>query len=516
MRRIIVKNGSIETTLGCVTYLRADSHGGRIVLALVGRARRRLLHNELFSQGAIAASAALAAFILLLIAGTQVLDWRWLVCIPLAAAGVGLYRVMRRLPSPYGVAQTVDRRLGFADTLSTALFFSQPECAGKASEEIRRLQYERAERLAQSGDARQAIPYTMPRTAYLAAALVLVASGLFALRYGLDRRLDLRPPLAQILEQTFGFDQPTEQAKAHKPAPPEAQPGDARGDSVEDQAEQPADRQDDSANAEDVNPSNVASQDAKKEAADSKKPGEEGPKAESEEGSEGEEQAAGEGENSGNPEGDNKSGDKQNSGNKDASNSSENSSLMSKVKDAFQNILSRVKPQQGQQGSQPSNDQKDSQGKGQQGSKQQSAKNGKQQNGGQQSDAQEADAGEQAQNQQDTQGKGTGKSDTPQASKQPGSGIGSQDGDKNIKQAEQLAAMGKISEILGKRSATITGESSVEVENTSQQLHTPYAQRGVQHSQNGAEIDRDEVPVALQSFVTQYFEQVRKQPAAKK
>ena len=73
--------------------------------------------------------------------------------------------------------------------------------------------------------------------------------------------------------------------------------------------------------------------------------------------------------------------------------------------------------------------------------------------------------------------------------------------------------MGKISEILGKRSATISGEATVEVQTTNQQLHTPYAQKGAQHTQGGAEISRDEVPVALQPYVQQYFEQVRKQSA---
>jgi hypothetical protein len=51
----------------------------------------------------------------------------------------------------------------------------------------------------------------------------------------------------------------------------------------------------------------------------------------------------------------------------------------------------------------------------------------------------------------------------------------------------------------------------VEVQSTSQQLRTPYAQRGSQHSQGGAEINRDEVPVALQTYVEQYFELARKQ-----
>jgi hypothetical protein len=178
----------------------------------------------------------------------------------------------------------------------------------------------------------------------------------------------------------------------------------------------------------------------------------------------------------------------------------------------MQNLLSKMKPQQGQSGQQQqSMDQKNSQGKQQNGSKQANGKDGQQQNGGQQGDAQEGQSGEEAQDKQDPQGKGTGKSENQQPSKQPGSGIGSQDGDKSIKAAEQLAAMGKISEIFGKRSANITGEATVEVQNTSQQLRTQYTQRGVQHTQNGAQINRDEIPVVLQNYVEQYFEQVRKQ-----
>jgi hypothetical protein len=84
-----------------------------------------------------------------------------------------------------------------------------------------------------------------------------------------------------------------------------------------------------------------------------------------------------------------------------------------------------------------------------------------------------------------------------------------------VKLAEQLAAMGKISEIIGKRAANVSGELTVEVENSNQQLRTPYAQRDAQHIQAGGEINRDEVPVALQAYVQQYFEQVRKQAAHK-
>jgi hypothetical protein len=368
---------------------------------------------------------------------------------------------------------------------------------------------------------RQAIPYTMPRALYAMAALFLVASSLFALRYAVSRRLDLRQPLASMLEQTLGSKEPVQQAKNQRrmrQPEPETQP-DQDGSSVQEPDQKQGDQQDaDNANAEQPGESEKASGEQKAASPDSKNQSDEGDKADSDQkDAQGDDRSGEEGEDSTSKSNDGKSDQKQDSQSKQESNNSgENSSLMSKVKDFAQNLLSRVKPQQGQNGSQQqaSQDQKNGQSKGQQNGKQQPGKEGQQQSG-QQSDSQEGQAGEQAQNSQDQQGKGTGKSDSQQASKQPGSGIGSQDGDKNIKQAQDLAAMGKISEIFGKRSATITGESTVEVQQTSQQLHTPYAQRGAQHAQGGAEIRRDEVPVALQSFVEQYFEQVRKQqPAA--
>ena len=48
------------------------------------------------------------------------------------------------------------------------------------------------------------------------------------------------------------------------------------------------------------------------------------------------------------------------------------------------------------------------------------------------------------------------------------------------------------------------------MQNSSQQLRTPYAQSASHHQEAGGEISRDEVPVALQAYVQQYFEQLRK------
>src|SRR5450432_2168133 len=170
---------------------------------LVRRARRRILSNQLFTQGANAGSAALAAFILLLLFGTQTLSWPVALAIPLAAAAFGIYRVKRQMPSPYAVAQLVDQRLGLADNLSTALFFSEVDPGARVAPDIRGAQFEEAGRLAHSVDVRRAVPYKMPRAVYLMAGLALVAGSLFALRYGLSRRLDLKQPLASFLPESL-------------------------------------------------------------------------------------------------------------------------------------------------------------------------------------------------------------------------------------------------------------------------------------------------------------------------
>ncbi len=479
------------------------------MLALVRRVQRRLFYNELFAQGVNALSAALAAFILLLLIGAEVLDWQWLAALPAAAALGGFYFAWRRRPSAYVAAQLVDRRLGLADTLSTALFFHESP-SPHAKPEVVEVQAAAAERLSRGVDASAAVPFRIPRTVYPMAALLVLASSLFALRYAVSRRLDLRPPLARILDPNPGREK-TETARNRQPKldPRSTRPQDddmASADSREQKAGDPRENPQDGADTQ-----NQAQAQSKEGMGSQPREPDSQASAESQNGED--DRAPNNADSEAGAQGQNGSQSKSGNSQQDANNSSENSSLMSKVKDAVQNLLSRMKPQQGQSGGQQQSGEQNSQpGKGRQnGSKQQSARNGQQQSGQQQADAQDGQSGDPSQNSQDSQGKGTGTSDSKQASKQPGSGIGSQDGDKSIKQAEQLAAMGRISEIIGKRSQNITGETTVEVQSTSQVLKTPYARRGAQHGQNGAEISRDEIPVALQSYVEQYFEQVRKQ-----
>ncbi len=180
------------------------------------------------------------------------------------------------------------------------------------------------------------------------------------------------------------------------------------------------------------------------------------------------------------------------------------------MKDAVSNIFS--KSDQDENAAQQDN-QQSAKNDSPQGSKQQQSK-GDQQKGNSQSDAQAGQPDANGQNGQQSQGKMSSTGD-----KQPGqggSGIGSQDGSKEIREAAQLKAMGKISEIIGQRAATVSGETTVEVQSGNQKLHTDYSNTKATHAETDGDVTRDEIPVGVQSYVQQYFAEVRKSEGAGK
>lgn len=477
------------------------------VLTLITRARQRLLYNELLAQGTVAASAALAALIILLILGTEILDWYWLALIPAAAVAVAIYRVRKRLPSLYVSAQIVDRRLNLADALSTAVFFAG---ANTGEPEMRRSQREQAERAAAGADVRRAIPYRLPRAAYGLAGLAVVASSLFALRYGLTRRLDLNEPMARILQQALGLDAPQNAATPRKnlalPDPsredgdsplaadePANDPGLQPGDPLDENSDQQTAAKENAKNSKDADAQN-GSQDGEQSQGD--------PRASDQQ-------------NAANQPNASKDDQNQQPGGQDPNGSSNSSSLLSKMKQAVQNLLSSMKQQPAGSNSQQSQQNQTAQNSNQKG-RQNAGKQGKKgekasgQAGGEEQDPDLSSESQQAEN---TPGKGD---DAQPSNKQPGGGIGSRDGSKDVRQAEQLAAMGKLTQIIGKRSANLSGEATVEVQSSVQQLRTAYSDRDAQHAEAGSEIGRDEIPAALENYVQQYFEQVRKESPAKK
>ena len=163
----------------------------------------------------------MAGAILLLIVGAQILNWYWLVLLFAVSLAASAYRSRAKLLSAYQVAQSIDRQLGFKDSLSTAYYFSQhPDRT--ASPEFVEQQREQAEDMARSADIERGLPFLMPRTAYVNLALVAVAFGMFGLRYGIHRSLDLGSPLVHInFDGLFGTSPQLASAQARQTARPE-------------------------------------------------------------------------------------------------------------------------------------------------------------------------------------------------------------------------------------------------------------------------------------------------------
>ena len=163
---------------------------------LLERARRRLVGQLALDKAALAMVIGMGGAILLLLFGTQILDWYWPVLLIAASLGVGIYSVRKSLPTFYKLAQMIDRRLGLADSLSTAVHFAEHPQPGRES--ICESQGRTAEAVAQSVDVNLALPATRSRYLLPATGLILVAFGLFAVRYAVTGSLNLEPSLLKI------------------------------------------------------------------------------------------------------------------------------------------------------------------------------------------------------------------------------------------------------------------------------------------------------------------------------
>jgi hypothetical protein len=459
-------------------------------------------------QSAVALAIGTGGAIILLLAGTQILDWYWVALLTIVSLGVGVYRLRKTIPSTYKLAQGIDRRLSLADALSTATYFATADAPGDLA--IRERQRQEAESIARAIDARVAVPFARPKYAYHAIALAAVAFGLFALRYAVTGSLNLQPSLVKIAFDSF-FPSKTEVAKAKKmrdplkPPPLDSSDPDAPTTQNDAAPNDPLETTD----VPDVN--NPEAGDNSKEAAQKGRQDEQNDQ-QGENADKGEKQQSGNDSDQEGPQNNSKDGKQSGKQDSKQGSQSDNSSLMDKLKDAMSNMLNKMKSSQKDGQQQSAQNQKGQQDKsGQQGKQGQSQNQNSTADA--QSDQQQSDSGDQKQS---ADAKGSEKSSDKNASQDSKSGIGSADGDKAAREAEQLAAMGKISEILGKRSQNVTGEVMVEVGSSKQQLKTPWAQKQAVHAEAGSEIHRDEVPLIYQQFVEQYFEEIRKTPDSAK
>jgi len=493
--------------------------------ALIRRARRRCLSHYLIEQTAVSVALVTAFAILLLIFGTHILSPYWVAALFCASFAIGIYRTRNQRPSPYQLAQTLDRRLGFNDSISTAIHFHDCSGALHVPREMVERQREFAENQARGADLRAGLPFRPPKALYAAAGLACLAIAIFGLRYAVTRSMDLRASLVHMpFTGFFGSEEVASTKKnpgtrtGAERSKEQALSYDPWESKVIDQSAAP----DSALNTVDTPDVNNTSSDSASNAKANGKPSKEPVPDQGESAENGENSQSGDQQSNdlSAPDKDGARSAKQQSSaqdNQQSSSSGENSSLSDKMRDALANLMSKLKMNQkageGKQGSAQSQNGPQSaqqrQGKDDKGS----AAAGKPQSDGMSSpDAQGDQEGQSSDKAQSAQNKSAKGSDKPQ-SQDGKSGIGKQDGDKTAREAEQLAAMGKISEIIGKRSANVTGEVMVEVASGKQQLKTQYSQKRASHTEAGGEINRDEVPLAYQQYVQQYFEEIRKAPA---
>lgn len=483
--------------------------GAITLLDIVRFARRRLLLQHALEHAAWGAAAGLAGFVLLLVTGTQILNWHWPFLLVLAAAGASWYRGRRGVPDSYRTAQRLDTALGTHDTISTAyhyaagqpVFAPDPAFLGELNE--------RADAAAREFDAAAVLPLRRPRAAVPVLLLAAAAAGVFALRYGILQTLDLRAPLAKVSFDTLtGAPTPPPQKRA-APRPNLPQPEAL----FLPEAERASIEESELAQEEALRQFEVAAN-----AAGRSGEGKDGRKSETGlDGDQGEEDSE-DGENSpgGDPNRPPGVGDPrraQNEGQPPPKAPEKDSSLLEKMRDALANLMEKMKiePQGTDQQQMASN--KKAGGQSGEGQKKQgdrgSPTKGQTDAQSEPSDAQGDPDGE-SQQAQDSASPGQKSTDTPSPDQK--SGVGQQDGRKDTELAEHAEAMGKLTELLGKRSQNLQGEIMVEVTNSrNQQARTPFEQRQAARGEGG-ESARDEVPLYLQPYIQQFYEQVRRAP----
>jgi hypothetical protein len=485
-------------------------------------ASRRKLLVEAAEQFALALDIVLSGLITMLLLGTALLSWKWMTLLTVAGLLIFALRLRTRLVSPYRVAQIVDQRLSLHDALSTAHFLLSSSAADGSP--AARVQLEQTSRAVATARIEDAFPFKAKRAWAVCGALVAVGFGLFAIRYLVTQSLSLRPSLITfqmplVLERWQDSLRPKRDDLKTPPSLRRyaASPTAANRNETADNRNLPTEATEPAGNS-DRNGELTKGQQTQN-APNGDKQGQNS----SSEGRAGN-QTSSQGESSpkteerSSPQGapPNASTDKE-----QATNSQSNSpGLVSRMKSAFSNMMAKMRangaPQQpGQQNSSEDgqNEAKNNQNNAGANAAQKSGQgsNGEKARNDQSSENSNAEGQAQGQTAERPQNAQASSGQSAQKGSDAQSGVGRQDGDKAIKDAEQLQAMGKLAELIGKRSANLTGDMTVETPSGKQQLKTAYSQQTGHHSDAGGEINRNEIPMMYQQYVREYMEQVNKQ-----
>ena len=485
------------------------SHAERVEAVIRSACRRRLFVLAV-EHSALALALVLAGVVLMLLLGTHILHWAWLVLLAFTGATFAFIRTRKRVLPAYRVAQILDRRLQLSDSLSTACFLISR--TNTEMHPVARFQIAGAAALAAQVRASRAFPFTGGRLWTLSTTLAAVAFGLFAVRYLVTSSLSVEralvplhfPAVFESLDPS-GVNQNGRASDRNRSSRQEAQlhfSGQEERSQMRDGRE-PAGANTEGANGESQTRSSTSKAGIIQRQGELHGGRDTSSTAQKTSGDKTAESA-----------GDQTKSDAERNLKQQSEDGQQGSSgLLDKMKDALSSLMEKMRPSQSAQESAQSGDRTPQDRKA--GDAAFAAKNAQGQEDArdqQSSQNQTSEAQAQGQTAEKLQGsQGRNSDQSAEKDSEAHSGIGRQNGDKELKEAEQLRAIGKLAEIIGKRSASVTGEMMVETSSGKQQLKTEYSQRLGHHADLGGEINRDEIPLADQQYIREYMELVRKQ-----
>jgi hypothetical protein len=449
----------------------------------------------------------------MLLLGAQILQWYWLVVLGGIGTGIAGYRVYARRLPPYLTAQIIDSRLQLSDSLSTAWFLLSE--MPRRQDAPARFQIMQAEQLAATVDASDIFQFRGGRAWGTAGALAAVAFGLFAIRYFVTNSLSIQQTIIPLqfgqtierLESWFPVSERKNQpfGAEHKQRESNSQANKQRGVLNPERNIEPG-RSDEAKLSSSPNGTKSSSESHNQPA---------GGEARGQDGLSPDAQRSMDPQPTQTATHERALQQVTNSDNEPDAKDQNSSGLVDKVREALSSFMTKLRPKEGDRNAERGDQGSSQDKKGDQvaaardrnGNLQQSARNDQE---SQEQNAQGATRGRTAEKTQTSQNQSSDES-SDRKSANSHSGIGHTNGDKKIKDAEQLKAMGKLAEIIGRRSANLTGDITVETSSTNQQLRTQYSGRVGEHADLGGEINHDEIPVMYREYVREYMQVVHKQ-----
>ena len=499
---------------------------------VVRRAQLRLFLNVVLELSTRVAVIVLLALGVVLVFGWRLFPLDWLALIAVSSFVTFGTQFFRRLPDPYRAAIILDRHLNAADTLSTAWHLQQLN-GRRPNGAISQLVEQRAEGLARRVRLSRIIPIRVPRYAPVALMLLLADGILFGFRYGRIPQLENLIHLGSYEAHQLMDGQSTDpyQARYEKPPVPEWARRELEqiisegtsGDSYSEHIEGSTEKFDASTETAEMTwpdgwtplQARAAKQEEPIEGgqqssevgSSAQSDRQEGSPASTREDSPGNQHASADSERAAKGQGE----DAQ------QANNTKESELLRKLQEAMRELLARLNlpdlPRQGRTQQVPQ------QGRSERGNDQRSTDNRLLGEDDPRANSRTQSVLHGRPGSRESEGTGmraerrSSTSSSKRASRRgANSGAGRQEGAKALREQEAQEAIGKLVELIGRRSENVKAEAIIEVSSGIQDLKTPYGTPPGVKSSAGSLLHREVIPPLYRDYVKAYFEMLHQLP----